>query len=59
MREKLIENFIKSRGGDCKQRIERDGGGQYLVNFLKEFASFVKEETLIGVQKEIKKMRDL
>lgn len=59
MKDKLIENFIKSRGGDCNQRIERDNGGQYLINFLKEFASFVKEETLIDVQKEIKKMRNL
>lgn len=57
MEQNRIDNFLSKRGANPKQRIERDGGGQYLKNLLLEFASFVRDETLIEVQRDIKKLR--
>lgn len=57
MEQNRIDNYIRKMGLNPKQRIERDNGGQYLKNFMLEFSKFVADETLIEVQREIKKMR--
>lgn len=58
MEQNRIDNYIRKMGLDPKQRIERDNGGQYLKNFMLEFSKFVADETLIEVQREIKKLRN-
>ena len=57
MEQNRIENFLNKRGADPKQRVKRDNGGQYLKNLLLEFAAFVRDETLIEVQRDVKKLR--
>lgn len=47
------------RGVKLDERVNRDGGGQYLDNFLIEFAKKVKEDLLneqIGILKQMKKL---
>ena len=47
------------RGVKLDERVNRDNGGQYLDNFLIEFAKVVREDLLneqIGVLKEWKKL---
>lgn len=57
--EKKIENWLKRKGIEPQQRILREGGGQYIENFTKEFADFIREETLIEVQSLIKNARKI
>ena len=57
MEQNRIENFLNKRGADPKQTVKRDNGGQYLKNLLLEFAAFVRDETLIEVQRDVKKLR--
>ena len=57
MEQNRIEKYLKKKGADPKQRVQRDNGGQYLKNLLLEFAVFVRDETLIEVQRDIKKLR--
>jgi hypothetical protein len=59
MEKKKIHNYLMKRGIKLDERVNRDGGGQYLDNFLIEFAKKVKEDLLneqIGVLKEWKKL---
>jgi hypothetical protein len=58
MTEKEIDNYLSKISANPKQRIDRDGGGQYLDNFLKDFALYVKHKTIDdcrGILKSIKK----
>jgi len=57
MTKKALENYLAKRGMNPKERIEKNGGGQYLDNFLIEFAAHVKEETLNEAVSVLKKMR--
>jgi hypothetical protein len=57
MTKKALENYLKKRGMNPKQRVDKNGGGQYLDNFLIEFAMDVKEETLNEAVTVLKKMR--
>ena len=50
---KRIKQFLGERGIDRDLRIERNGGGQYLVNLLFEFNNIVKEETKNKIIKEL------
>lgn len=54
-----IENYLKKRGMNPKDRVQKDNGGQYLDNFLVEFAAAVKEKTLNDAVTTLKRMRDL
>lgn len=40
-----------------KQRIERDNGGQYLDNFLFEFAKIVRDNTIDKCRGSLKKLK--
>ena len=51
---KRIKQFLGERGIDRDLRIERNGGGQYLVNLLFEFNNIVKNETKDKIIKELK-----
>lgn len=57
MTKKALENYLAKRGMNPKQRIDKNGGGQYLDNFLIEFAMDIKEETLNEAVTVLKKMR--
>ena len=57
MTKKALENYLAKRGMKPKQRIDKNGGGQYLDNFLIEFAMDIKEETLNEAVTVLKKMR--
>lgn len=55
--KKQIHNYLLRRGVRLDQRVDCNNGGQYLDNFLIDFAQFVREDLLneqIGV---LKKMR--
>lgn len=56
MTEKEIKNYIEKREMNPKQRIDRNGGGQYLDNFLYEFAEYVKNKTKSDMIGEIRKI---
>ena len=58
MDKKRIHNYLLKRGVKLDERVNRDGGGQYLDNFLIDFAKFVREDLLneqIEVLKQMKK----
>lgn len=57
MKKKHIENYLEKRGMNPKQKLERDRGGQFLINFLNEFAEHVRFETLNETVGIIKKLR--
>jgi hypothetical protein len=40
-----------------KDRVQKNGGGQYLDNFLIEFAQDIKEKTINDAVTILKKMR--
>ena len=46
MDKRQIEKYLKNRGMKPKARLEKNGGGQYLDNFLIEFAQYIKEKKL-------------
>ena len=59
MDKKKIHNYLMKRGVKLDERVNRDGGGQYLDNFLIEFSKKVKEDLIneqIGVLKQWKKL---
>ena len=58
MNIKRIERYMERKGMDTKERITREGGGQYLKNFLIEFAIDVRKEALDEVIGEVRKIRD-
>lgn len=62
MDKKRIHNYLLKRGVKLDERVNRDGGGQYLDNFLIDFAKFVREDLLneqIGVLKQMKKENNI
>ena len=59
MDKKRIHNYLMKRGIKLDERVNRDGGGQYLDNFLIDFSKAVREDLLneqIGVLKQMKKI---
>ena len=59
MDKKRIHNYLLKRGVKLDERVNRDGGGQYLDNFLIDFSKAVREDLLneqIGVLKQMKKI---
>lgn len=57
MKKTHIENYLEKRGMNPKERIQRDNGGQFLVNFLGEFAEYVRNESINETVGIVKKMR--
>jgi hypothetical protein len=58
MEKKRIHNYLLKRGVKLDERVNRDNGGQYLDNFLIDFAKFVREDLIneqIGILKELRK----
>ena len=59
MEKKKIHKYLMKRGVKLDERVNRDNGGQYLDNFLIEFAKVVRTDLIneqIGVLKEWKKL---
>lgn len=57
MDKRQVELYLKRKGMDAKQRLTKDRGGQYLNNFLIEFAQDIKEKTLNDAIAKLKDMR--
>ena len=57
MDKRQIEKYLENRGMNPKARLEKNGGGQYLDNFLIEFAQDIKEKTINDVVTALKRMR--
>lgn len=58
MTDKEIQNFMLKHGLMPMQRIERNNGGQYLSNFLKEFSAYVRNHTIDEIVGELRKKRN-
>ena len=52
-----INNYLIKIKAEPKQRIERDNGGQYLDNFLFEFAKIVRDNTIDKCRGSLKKLK--
>jgi hypothetical protein len=52
-----INNYLVKIKAEPKQRIERDNGGQYLDNFLFEFAKIVRDNTIDKCRGSLKKLK--
>ena len=58
--KKCIQNYMVKKNIPHDFRLEMiHGGGQYLDNFLVEFAKFVKTETINEIVGDLKSKRDL
>jgi hypothetical protein len=57
MNIRQIERYMERKGMDTKERVAKTGGGQYLKNFLIEFAIDVRKEALDEVIGEVRKIR--
>ena len=57
MDKRQIEKYLEKKGMKPKARLEKNGGGQYLDNFLIEFAQDIKEKTINDVVTALKRMR--
>lgn len=60
MEKKRIHNYLLKRNIKIDSRVVMNNGGQYLDNFLIDFARFVREDLIneqIGVLKELKKIK--
>jgi hypothetical protein len=57
MNIRQIERYMERKGMDTKERITKTGGGQYLKNFLIEFAIDVRKDVLDEVIGEVRKIR--
>jgi hypothetical protein len=58
MEKKRIHNYLLKKGVKLDERVNRNNGGQYLDNFLIEFAKFVREDLIneqIGILKVLRK----
>jgi hypothetical protein len=58
MTEKDIKHYLKIRNMNPKDRLTRDGGGQYLINFLIGFAKDVELTTIAKVKNKIRELED-
>lgn len=56
--KKRIQNYMGRRKIKHDFRVEMIGGGQYLDNFLIEFAQFVRTETINEIQSELKELKN-
>jgi hypothetical protein len=57
MDKRQIEKYLERKGMNPKDRLKKNGGGQYLDNFLIEFAQDIKEKTINDAVTELKRMR--
>jgi hypothetical protein len=57
MDKRQIERYLERKGMNPKDRLQKNGGGQYLDNFLIEFAQDIKEKTINDAVTILKKMR--
>jgi len=57
MNKTAIEKYLIKSGMNPKDRVQKDGGGQYLDNFLVEFAKHIKEKTINDAVTVLKRMR--
>lgn len=58
--KKRIQNYMGKKNIPHDFRLEMiHGGGQYLDNFLVEFANFVKTEVINDIVGDLKSKRDL
>jgi|688.fasta_scaffold816156_1 hypothetical protein len=57
MTKNEIYNYLVKISSDPKQRIERNNGGQYLENFLFEFAQIVRDNTIDKCRGSLKKLK--
>ena len=57
MDKRQIENYLERKGMNSKDRLQKNGGGQYLDNFLIEFAQDIKEKTINDAVTALKRMR--
>jgi hypothetical protein len=58
MTDNEIKNYILRINANPKQRIERNGGGQYLDNFLMEFYKIVRDKTIDECRSVLKKQKN-
>ena len=57
MDKRQIEIYLERKGMNSKDRLQKNGGGQYLDNFLIEFAQDIKEKTINDAVTALKRMR--
>jgi hypothetical protein len=57
MDKRQVESYLKKKGMNPKDRVQKNGGGQYLDNFLIEFAQDIKEKTINDSVTLLKRMR--
>lgn len=59
MTKKQIQKYLENREMNGSQRLEKQGGGQYLENFLVEFSEHIRNEAineLVGVLRKQKRI---
>lgn len=57
MNIRQIERYMERKGMDTKERVTKTGGGQYLKNFLIEFAMDVRKEAMDEIIAEVRRIR--
>jgi len=57
MDKRQIERYLERKEMNPKDRLQKNGSGQYLDNFLIEFAQDIKEKTINDAVTILKKMR--
>ena len=57
MDKRQIEKYREKKGMKPQARLEKNDGGQYLDNFLVEFAQDIKEKTINDAVTTLKRMR--
>lgn len=57
MNIRQIERYMERKGMDTRERITKTGGGQYLKNFLIEFAIDVRKEAMDEIIAEVRRIR--
>ena len=58
MDKRQIEKYLEKKGMNPNARVQKNGGGQYLNNFLVEFAQDIKEKTINDAVTTLKRMRN-
>lgn len=57
MNIRQIERYMERKGMDTRERVTKTGGGQYLKNFLIEFAMDVRKEAMDEIIAEVRRIR--
>lgn len=57
MNIRQVERYMERKGMDTKERVTKTGGGQYLKNFLIEFAMDVRKEAMDEIIAEVRRIR--